>query len=152
MVEAASCCTVGSPELSSKRAPHPVRVGLQPDPVADRDGRLVYEHAEAVECCAAPLACAVEECCVRWVWDHVGDDRPAPQALSRVSPWIQAGLAGGAAAAIWGLVEPLDRHVFRFPYSDIAILGTLVTRGPHWRAIGWTWHVANGAVVPAWVG
>lgn len=61
-----------------------------------------------------------------------------------MSSWAQAGLAGGAAAAVWGLVEPLDRRVFRFPYSDIAILGMLVTRGPHWRAIGWAWHVANG--------
>jgi hypothetical protein len=61
-----------------------------------------------------------------------------------VSPWAQAGLAGGAAAAVWGLAEPLDRRIFRFPYSDIAILGKLVTRGLRWRAAGWAWHVANG--------
>jgi len=59
---------------------------------------------------------------------------------------LQAGLAGAAAAAVWGLVEPLDQRLFRFPYSDIAILGKLVTRGPHWRAAGWALHVANGAV------
>lgn len=59
---------------------------------------------------------------------------------------MQAGLAGAAAAAVWGLVEPLDQRLFRFPYSDIAILGKLVTRGPHWRAAGWALHVANGAV------
>jgi hypothetical protein len=63
-----------------------------------------------------------------------------------VSPWLQAGLAGAAAAAVWGLVEPLDRRLFRFPYSDIAILGLLVTRGPHWKAFGWVLHVVNGAV------
>jgi len=63
-----------------------------------------------------------------------------------LSPWLQAGLAGAAAAAVWGLVEPLDQRLFRFPYSDIAILGKLVTRGPHWRAAGWALHVANGAV------
>ena len=34
----------------------------------------------------------------------------------------------------------------RFPYSDIALLGLLVTRGPHWRAVGWTLHIVNGAV------
>ena len=39
-----------------------------------------------------------------------------------MSPWLQAGLAGGAAAAVWGLVEPLDRRLFNFPYSDVAIL------------------------------
>jgi hypothetical protein len=63
-----------------------------------------------------------------------------------MSPWLQAGLAGGAAAAVWGLVEPLDRRLFRFPYSDIAILGLLVTRGPHWKAAGWALHVGNGVV------
>jgi hypothetical protein len=63
-----------------------------------------------------------------------------------VSAWLQAALAGAAAAAVWGLVEPLDRRLFRFPYSDIAILGLLVTRGPHWKAVGWVMHVANGAV------
>ena len=63
-----------------------------------------------------------------------------------MNPWLQAALAGAAAAAAWGAVEPLDQRLFRFPYSDIAILGKLVTRGPHWRAVGWTWHVVNGAV------
>ena len=63
-----------------------------------------------------------------------------------MSPWAQAAAAGALAAAVWGAVEPLDRRVFRFPYSDIAILGMLVTRGPHWRAVGWAWHVANGAL------
>jgi hypothetical protein len=63
-----------------------------------------------------------------------------------MSPWLRAGLAGAAAAAVWGLVEPIDQKVFRFTYSDIAILGKLVTRGPHWRAAGWIIHVVNGAV------
>ena len=63
-----------------------------------------------------------------------------------MSPWLQAALAGAAAAAVWGLVEPLDRRVFGFPYSDIAILGLLITRGPHWRTIGWVLHIVNGAI------
>ncbi len=63
-----------------------------------------------------------------------------------MNPWLRAGLAGAAAAAAWGLVEPIDQKVFRFTYSDIAILGKLVTRGRHWRAAGWVIHVVNGAV------
>ena len=63
-----------------------------------------------------------------------------------MSPWLQAGLAGAAAAAVWGLEEPIDQRLFRFPYSDIAILGKFVTRGPRWRAAGWVMHVVNGAV------
>ena len=41
--------------------------------------------------------------------------RTAPQAVAYVSPWVQAALAGGAAAAVWGLVEPLDRRVVPVP-------------------------------------
>ena len=63
-----------------------------------------------------------------------------------MSAWLQAALAGAAAAAVWGLVEPIDRRLFSFPYSDIALLGLLVTRGPHWRAAGWAVHLVNGAV------
>jgi hypothetical protein len=63
-----------------------------------------------------------------------------------LNPWVQAGLAGAVAATAWGLVEPLDQRWFRFPYSDIAILGRLATRGPRWRAAGWTLHIVNGAV------
>ena len=63
-----------------------------------------------------------------------------------MSPWLRAGLAGAAAAGVWGLVEPIDRRLFRFSYSDIALLGKLVTRGPHWRAVGWVVHIVNGAV------
>ena len=62
-----------------------------------------------------------------------------------MSPWLQAGLAGATAAAVWGLEEPIDQRLFRFPYSDIAILGKFVTRGPNWRAAGWVMHVVNGA-------
>lgn len=63
-----------------------------------------------------------------------------------MSPWLQAGLAGASAATAWGLVEPLDQRWLRFPYSDIALLGKLVTRGRHWRVAGWIMHVVNGAV------
>ena len=63
-----------------------------------------------------------------------------------MNSWLQAALAGAAAATIWGLVEPIDQKLFGFPYSDIAILGKFATRGPHWRTVGWTMHIFNGAV------
>lgn len=53
--------------------------------------------------------------------------------------------AGAVAATVWGLVEPLDQRVFRCDYSDVAILGKAVTRGPGWRVIGFVLHAANGA-------
>jgi hypothetical protein len=57
----------------------------------------------------------------------------------------QAATAGAAAAAVWGLLEPLDRRLLRCDYSDVAILGKAVTRGPAWWPVGFALHMANGA-------
>jgi hypothetical protein len=54
--------------------------------------------------------------------------------------------AGVAAATVWGLLEPLDQRALRCDYSDIAVLGKAVTRGPRWRLAGFGLHAANGAV------
>jgi hypothetical protein len=51
-----------------------------------------------------------------------------------------------AAATVWGLLEPVDQRLLRCDYSDIAVLGKAVTRGPHWRLAGFALHAANGAV------
>ena len=58
----------------------------------------------------------------------------------------RAAAAGAAAATVWGLLEPLDRRLFRHDYSDIALLGKLVTRGPGWRVAGFLLHGTNGAL------
>jgi hypothetical protein len=47
---------------------------------------------------------------------------------------------------VWGLVEPLDQRLLRCDYSDIAVLGKGLTRGPHWRLAGFALHAANGAL------
>lgn len=62
-----------------------------------------------------------------------------------MSPRARATLAGAAAATAWGLLEPFDRRIFRCDYSDIALLGKAVTRGPAWRPLGFAIHAANGA-------
>jgi hypothetical protein len=59
---------------------------------------------------------------------------------------LQAAGAGAAAATAWGLLEPADQWLLRYDYSDIAVLGKAVTRGPHWRLAGFALHAANGAV------
>lgn len=59
---------------------------------------------------------------------------------------LRAAAAGAAAATIWGLVEPLDRRLLRCDYSDVALLGKAVTRGPRWRLAGFAVHAVNGAV------
>lgn len=63
-----------------------------------------------------------------------------------MTPRARAALAGSAAATVWALAEPLDRRLFRFPYSDVALLGKALTRGPLWRPLGFAVHAANGAV------
>jgi hypothetical protein len=58
----------------------------------------------------------------------------------------RAALAGAAGATVWALAEPVDRRVFRFPYSDVALLGKAVTRRRLWRPVGFALHAGNGAL------
>ena len=54
--------------------------------------------------------------------------------------------AGAVAATAWALLEPLDKRILRCDYSDVAVLGKAVTRGPAWPAVGLALHAFNGAV------
>ncbi|HZT14560.1 MAG TPA: hypothetical protein VFA19_01310 [Gaiellaceae bacterium] len=53
--------------------------------------------------------------------------------------------AGAAAACAWAAFEPLDRRLLRHDYSDVAVLGKLVTRSRAWPLAGVVFHAANGA-------
>jgi len=59
---------------------------------------------------------------------------------------LRSASAGAAAASAWGLLEPVDQRLFGCDYSDIALLGKAVTRGPHWRSAGFAVHALNGAI------
>jgi hypothetical protein len=59
--------------------------------------------------------------------------------------WKRAG-AGAVAAIVWGLLEPLDQRLLRWDYSDIAVLGKAVMRGPAWLPVGFALHALNGAI------
>ncbi len=50
---------------------------------------------------------------------------------------------------MWALQEPLDRRVFRFGHSDVALLGKAISRGPSWWPLGLLIHAANGAAAGA---
>jgi hypothetical protein len=56
-----------------------------------------------------------------------------------------------AAAAVWAAAEPLAARAFRPPlgYSDVRMLGGLLTRGSGWRAVGLGAHLVNGAIFGA---
>ena len=62
-----------------------------------------------------------------------------------MTPRARAAAAGAAAAAVWALLEPVDKRLLRCDYSDVAVLGMAVTRGRLWRPVGLALHVANGA-------
>ncbi|HVD12109.1 MAG TPA: hypothetical protein VNB46_02650 [Gaiellaceae bacterium] len=66
--------------------------------------------------------------------------------LDRHGGRLRAAAAGAVAATVWGLAEPLDQRLLRCDYSDIALLGKAVTRGPRWRLAGFALHAANGAI------
>ena len=59
---------------------------------------------------------------------------------------IRAAASGAAAAAVWAAQEPFDQRLARWDYSDVAILGKAVTRGPGWYGVGFALHVVNGAL------
>jgi hypothetical protein len=58
-------------------------------------------------------------------------------------------VAGAVAAAVWVAAEPLGQRVFRTPYSDVRLLGALLTARGHWRWVGTVVHLANGALFGA---
>jgi hypothetical protein len=66
--------------------------------------------------------------------------------LSIVTERLHPAAAGAVAAAAWALLEPLDRRAFRRDYSDVAVLGKVVTRGRLWWPAGVAIHTLNGAL------
>ena len=60
--------------------------------------------------------------------------------------YARSAAAGAIAATAWGLMEPLDQRLLGYDYSDVALLGKAVTRGPWWRPAGFALHAANGVV------
>ena len=69
---------------------------------------------------------------------HVGNNRLVGR--------VRSAAAGALAAAVWAAQEPLDQRVVGYDYSDVALLGKAVTRGPAWRSVGLGIHMANGAL------
>jgi hypothetical protein len=58
---------------------------------------------------------------------------------------VRGAVAGMVAAGAWAASEPLMQRVFRTRYSDVRLLGRVVTRGRAWPAVGTAMHVLNGA-------
>jgi hypothetical protein len=64
----------------------------------------------------------------------------------------RGGLAGGIAAAVWALQQPLDKRVLGCAYDDVEVLGRMAVPddpGRRWYPIGLAMHVGNGALFGA---
>jgi hypothetical protein len=62
---------------------------------------------------------------------------------------LRGAVAGAVATVVMTLEQPLDKRLFDSEYDDVEILGKLVTRGGHWRPIGFVLHVQNGTIFGA---
>ena len=62
---------------------------------------------------------------------------------------VRGAAAGAVATVVMTLEQSLDKRLFDCEYDDVEILGKLVTRGDHWRPIGFALHVQNGAIFGA---
>jgi hypothetical protein len=62
---------------------------------------------------------------------------------------VRGAVAGAMAAAVWVAAEPFGQRVFRTPYSDVRLLGALLTARAPWRRLGIAAHIANGALFGA---
>ncbi|MGH3004923.1 MAG: hypothetical protein ACRDOS_03295 [Gaiellaceae bacterium] len=64
---------------------------------------------------------------------------------------LRGALAGMAAAAAWAAAEPLASRLLRPPpgYSDVRLLGAVLTQRPAWRPVGIGLHLGNGALFGA---
>ena len=64
---------------------------------------------------------------------------------------LRGAIAGGAAAGLWALQQPLDKRLFASRYDDVELLGRLVAgeRDRGWLAPGLALHLHNGALFGA---
>lgn len=65
---------------------------------------------------------------------------------------LRGALAGGVAAGVWALQQPVDKRVLRGGYDDVELLGRAVLpRAPRraWYPLGLAMHVQNGALFGA---
>jgi len=62
---------------------------------------------------------------------------------------VRGALAGGVAAGVWALQQPLDKRVLPGGYDDVELLGRALlprARRRRWYPLGLALHVQNGAL------
>jgi hypothetical protein len=65
---------------------------------------------------------------------------------------LRGALAGGIAAGVWALQQPLDKRLLRSRYDDVELLGRMLLPDAgrrRWYPAGLAMHVGNGALFGA---
>ncbi len=65
---------------------------------------------------------------------------------------LRGGVAGGVAAAVWALQQPVDKRAFGCRYDDVELLGRAVaprSSRSRWYPLGLAMHIGNGALFGA---
>lgn len=62
---------------------------------------------------------------------------------------MRGAFCGAVAAAVWAVVQPLDKLLLASRYDDIELLGRAVVRGEGWYPAGLALHLGNGALFGA---
>lgn len=68
--------------------------------------------------------------------------------MSARSTALRGALAGAAAASAWAAVEPVAARVAATGYTDVRLLGRMLSER-HWAVAGTAVHLANGAAFGA---
>ena len=68
--------------------------------------------------------------------------------MSRVRTALRGAAAGAGAATAWSALEPVAARVIGTTYTDVRLLGRLVSPG-RWAVAGSAVHAANGAAFGA---
>jgi hypothetical protein len=81
------------------------------------------------------------------VTPRVWSEESLRHAVALTPERVHPALAGAIAATAWGLLEPVDKRLFRCHYSDITLLGRLIAGGRLARPAGFAIHALNGALL-----
>ncbi len=68
--------------------------------------------------------------------------------MSRRRTALRGAAAGAAATAAWAALEPLAARMLGTDYTDVRLLGRMVSER-HWRVAGLVVHTGNGAAFGA---
>ena len=77
------------------------------------------------------------------------NDPDLPAGSGAAATACRGAVAGAAAAMAWAALEPAASRIMGTGYTDVSLLGRLVTHRRAWPLVGLGVHLANGAAFGA---